>query len=152
MRTTLFALSLFAAAACRTAPPDAGVRQLLAEQQSAWNRGDVEGFLRRGYWESPELTFFSGGEVVKGFDLMLTRFLAHYKTGTAESGELTFADIEVVALGPEHALARGHWFVDFAKQPDQGGLFTLVLERADAGWRIVHDHTSVASPAPQTVQ
>lgn len=152
MRTPILVLFLVASAACRAAPPDTDVRALLADQQAAWNRGDVEGFLRRGYWASPELTFFSGGEVVRGFDPMLARFLAHYKAGSAESGELTFADIEVVALGADHALARGHWFVDFGKQPDQGGLFTLVLERAGAGWRIVHDHTSVASPAPQTVQ
>lgn len=152
MRTPIYALLLVASAACHTAPPETEVRALLVDQQAAWNRGDVEGFLRRGYWASPELTFFSGGDVVRGFEPMLARFLARYKAGSAESGELTFADIDVAALGADHALARGHWFVDFAKQPDQGGLFTLVLERTPAGWRIVHDHTSVASPAPQTVQ
>lgn len=152
MRTPLLAFLLVAAASCRAHPPAAEIRTLLAEQQAAWNRGDVEGFLRRGYWTSPELTFFSGGDVVRGFEPMLARFLARYKAGAAETGELTFADVEIVPLGDAHALARGHWFVDFAKQPDQGGLFSLVLEHAGDGWRIVHDHTSVASPAPQTVQ
>jgi ketosteroid isomerase-like protein len=89
---------------------------------------------------------------VRGFEQMLQRFLARYKQAGAETGELTFADVEVVPLGDEHALVRGHWFVDFAQKPDQGGLFSLVFERQGAGWRILHDHTSLAAPPAQTVQ
>lgn len=152
MRSSFAVLVLVLTSACRTAPPETDVRALIADQQAAWNRGDVEGFLRRGYWDSPALTFYSGGDVVKGFAPMLERFLARYKSGGAETGELTFADVEVVSLGGDHALARGHWFVDFARRADEGGLFSLVLARQGDGWRIVHDHTSVGSSAPRKVQ
>lgn len=149
----LLAGALLVAGACRTASgTNDEVRLLLDRQQDAWNAGDVERFFHVGYWESPELTFFSGGERVKGFDAMLARFLDRYKKGGAETGKLTFADVEVLALGGDHAVARGHWFVDFAKQKDVGGLFTLVLERRSEGWRIVHDHTSVDDREPAKVQ
>ncbi|MBK7878425.1 MAG: nuclear transport factor 2 family protein [Planctomycetes bacterium] len=155
MQTTpiLLASALLVATACRSAATNtAEVQDLVARQQAAWNAGDVERFLRLGYWDSPELTFFSGGDVVSGFDTMLQRFLKRYKHGNAESGELTFADVVVTPLGSDHAFARGHWYVDFQKAEDQGGLFTLVLERQRDGWRIVHDHTSLETPKTGKVQ
>lgn len=145
--------SLLVLAACRsTNSTPAAVRGVLSAQQEAWNRGDVEQFLRAGYWDSPQLTFFSGGDVVHGFDTMLQRFLARYKSAGKETGTLTFADVDVLPLGGEHALARGHWLVDFKTQPDPGGLFTLILERRPEGWRILHDHTSVETPGERKVQ
>ncbi len=34
------------------------VEHVLRTQQEAWNRHDLDGFMA-GYWNSPELTFFS---------------------------------------------------------------------------------------------
>jgi len=140
------------AVACRASAPQGEIQALIAEQQAAWNRGDIEGFMARGYWNAPELVFFSGGEVARGYGPMLERYLARYQRGGAEAGQLTFAEVDVQPLGDEHALARGHWFLDFERATDVGGLFTLVLERRPEGWRIVHDHTSVAAPTPAKVQ
>lgn len=151
---SIVATLVLIASGCKSTAASANdeVRLLLERQQDAWNSGDVERFFEVGYWASPELTFFSGGERVKGFDAMLERFLARYKAGGAETGKLAFAEVEVVPLGADHAIARGHWFVDFAKGEDVGGLFTLVLEDQRDGWRIVHDHTSVDDRAPAKVQ
>ena len=47
---------------------DAGriaIRKVIEDQQAAWNRQDLEGFMA-GYWNSPELTFFSGAHESKG--------------------------------------------------------------------------------------
>ena len=33
------------------------IEHVLRVQQEAWNRHDLEGFMK-GYWNSPELTFF----------------------------------------------------------------------------------------------
>ncbi len=150
-RVAVVPLLVLAGCASTRSTPSA-VRGVLRAQQEAWNRGDVEQFLRAGYWDSPQLTFFSGGDVVRGFDTMLQRFLARYKSAGKETGTLTFADVDVLPLGSEHALARGHWFVDFQTQPDQGGLFTLILEQRPEGWRILHDHTSLDAPSERKVQ
>lgn len=108
--------------------------------------------MRIGYWNSPDLTFFSGGEVVRGFDAMLERYSKSYVQGGAETGKLTFSELEVLPLSGGHALARGRWFVDFEKKEDQGGLFTLVLQDRPEGWRAVHDHTSLGLVKPAKVQ
>ena len=35
------------------------VLKVLDDQVEAWNQGDLEGFMK-GYWQSEELTFYSG--------------------------------------------------------------------------------------------
>src|SRR5947209_20489038 len=46
--------------------PEQAVRAVLDAQVAAWNRGDLEGFMA-GYWQSPDLTFFSGDKVTRGW-------------------------------------------------------------------------------------
>src|SRR5262249_42090118 len=124
-------------------PADAAakaIRQVLADQQTAWNKGDLEGFMA-GYWKSPDLTFYSGKEVTRGWQATLDRYVKKYKADGKEMGKLTFSDIDVQVLGPETALARGRWQLEMSKEKP-GGLFTLLLRRMPDGWRIVHDHTS----------
>jgi ketosteroid isomerase-like protein len=148
MRAVVLALTLLALAACRSDPARASneVRAVLQAQVSAWNRGEVKGFMEAGYWRSPELTFYSGGSVTKGYDATLARYLARYKSEGAEMGELEFTAIETVPLAGDSVLARGHWKLTFHAKPPLGGLFSLLLRRLPEGWRIVHDHTSVETP------
>jgi hypothetical protein len=49
--------------------------------------------------------------------------------------------LEIEALGPEAALARGRWQLIRSKDKP-GGVFTLIFRKLPEGWRIVHDHTS----------
>lgn len=138
---------------CRTAstesatnaPSDvsAQVVAVMRAQEAAWNRGDLAAFMELGYWHSPELTFFSGGEVSRGFDEMLARYRRNYEGAGKERGTLAFTQLDVVPLADGVAMARGRWDLDYAAKKDVGGLFTLVLRRIDGVWRIVHDHTSV---------
>ena len=41
-------------------------------------------------------------------------------------------------------LVRGRWKVTFKDGRVSEGLFTLAMKKRAEGWRIVHDHTSVA--------
>jgi beta-aspartyl-peptidase (threonine type) len=146
MRSLLVA-ALLLAASCRTvttASISHDIESVVRAQEAAWNRGDVEGFMNAGYWRSPDLTFFSGGDDTRGFDTVLARYVKRYKTGDAEMGKLAFTQLEVIPLFEDAAIVRGRWDLDFEKQPDVGGLFTLVFRRMSGEWRIVHDHTSVA--------
>lgn len=147
--------ALLFTSACRTSPStpaasDDATRErdaiaVCRAQEAAWNRGDVEGFLRAGYSDSNELTFFSGGEVTRGFEPMLARFRERYASEGREMGHLTFSDLDAVPLSGAWICLRGRWHLDFEREPDVGGLFTLILHQSEHGWRIVHDHTSVAS-------
>ncbi len=139
---TLRALALllpFLAGACQSPMRPADI---LEEQQRAWNAGELERFVEVGYWRSPELSFYSGGEVRTGYDQTLARFRQSYQAEGKEMGQLAFTDSEVMMLDPVNALVRGRWQLRFADGSTSGGLFTLLMHRMPEGWRIVHDHTS----------
>jgi ketosteroid isomerase-like protein len=122
----------------------AAVRAVLAEQVTAWNRGDLEAFMQ-GYVQTDSLRFASGGTVQRGWQTTLDRYRRTYPDGQA-MGTLAFEDLDVRILGPRWAVVFGRWqLAREAGLPDLGGLFTLLFERRPEGWRIVHDHTSSAS-------
>ncbi len=119
---------------------------VLRAQQDAWNRGDIEGFLR-GYEPSPDLLFTSGGKVRRGFAATQARYESRYLGTATESkmGKLEFEVQDIRGLGRDGAVVLGHWRL--TSTPEAGeGVFSLAFLRTRAGWRIVHDHTSVATP------
>ncbi|MBA2565213.1 MAG: DUF4440 domain-containing protein [Gemmatimonadetes bacterium] len=122
------------------ASPDSAIRAVLEAQVSAWNRGDLAGFMV-GYLDSPDLVFTSGGRISRGFADLLQRYRSSYGSG-ASMGRLEFAEVEVHPLGSSAAWVLGRWQLDRRGRHD-AGVFTLVFERGRRGWLIVHDHTSV---------
>jgi len=147
IRFTIVSVLLSLVAACTTLARDAGSEMLAVcrAQESAWNRGDLEGFMAEGYWNSPELTFFSGGSDTRGYDPMLERYRARYTQGGNQMGRLSFSELQAVPLSSDSGLVRGRWRVEFKDKPAIEGLFTLAMRRFAQGWRIVHDHTSVGT-------
>jgi beta-aspartyl-peptidase (threonine type) len=146
----LLTAPLLLALACRApAAEETSVDPLLAvvrAQEAAWNSGSVEAFMAAGYWQSDELTFLSAGDWSRGYDDVLARYSARYTEGGAEMGHLTFSELEAQRYSADVGLVRGRWRLEFGSAEPLSGLFTLVLRRLPEGWRIVHDHTSVAEP------
>ncbi len=120
---------------------EGGIKHLLVSQVEAWNRGNLEGFMR-GYWRSPELTFFSGATVTKGWGPTLARYKERYQGQGKEMGKLEFQDLNIDVLGRNGAVVTGTWRLTMSDGKQPHGLFTLILKRMPEGWRIVHDHTS----------
>lgn len=127
--------------------------EVVREQERAWNRGSVDDFMAAGYWNSDELTFLSGGDWTRGYAPVLERYRRRYQAEGRQMGRLSFTDLEALRLAPDIGIVRGRWRLDFDEAEPMEGLMTLVMERlpeaADGrgGWRIVHDHTSLA-PTP----
>lgn len=123
--------------------PDAAgqIRAVLDVQVAAWNAGKLEEFMA-GYWRSPELTFFSGGQKLAGWDATLARYRRNYQAEGKEMGQLEFSDLQIEPLGAEAAVVRGRWGLTMADGKKLGGLYTLIFRRFTEGWKIVHDHTS----------
>ncbi len=119
----------------------AEVQHVLDVQVADWNRRDLDGFCR-GYWNSPKLTFQSGGTKTVGWEAMKKRYKARYQSEGKEMGTLAFEKVEVEPLGPESALARGRWELTMSDGTKVGGLFTVVVRKFPQGWKIIHDHTS----------
>jgi ketosteroid isomerase-like protein len=118
------------------------VKHLLVSQVEAWNHGNLEGFMQ-GYWQSPELTFFSGTTITRGWEPTLARYRQRYQSEGREMGRLEFQDLNIDVMGPRSAVVTGKWQLTMKDGKQPHGLFTLVLKRMQgAGWKIVHDHTS----------
>ncbi len=88
--------------------PTEEIRQVIVKQQDAWNRGDLEEFMA-GYWNSPELTFFSGARESEGWQAALDRYKKSYQSAGHEMGKLEFANLRIEMLGPESAFVRGEF-------------------------------------------
>jgi beta-aspartyl-peptidase (threonine type) len=143
--STALALVLLAGTLAPAAEPAAptaeeAIRRVLDAQVEAWNKGDLEKFME-GYWNSPELTFFSAGNRTQGWQATLDRYRKRYQSEGQEMGKLSFSDLRVEVLAPDAAFVRGRFQLVRSKDRPTG-LFTLVFRRLPEGWRIVHDHTS----------
>lgn len=122
---------------------DREVRALLEQQAADWNAGNLAGFME-GYARSDNTRFASGGDILLGWQTVFDRYRRKY--GDKETmGKLTFSDVDVQILGPESAFAFGRWHLT-RQTTNTFGLYTLILRKTTEGWRIVHDHTSSATP------
>ena len=125
------------------ADPVAAVRRLLEDQQQAWNRYDLEGFMS-GYWNSADLTFFSGAQQTTGWQGALDRYRKNYQQAGKEMGQLEFSDLKIEPFSNDAAFVRGAWHLTMRDGTTPHGLFTLIFRKFPDGWKIVHDHTSAA--------
>jgi ketosteroid isomerase-like protein len=117
------------------------VVKVLVAQENAWNRGDLDGFFS-GYKDSPE-TLFITSQIHRGYADMIEGYRRTYSTRAA-MGTLSFSELEVHPLSDTFAVAIGKYHLERTKK-DGGpasGLFSLVLEKTDKGWKIVVDHTT----------
>jgi ketosteroid isomerase-like protein len=133
----------------------AAVRAVLDAQVAAWNAGDVRGFMA-GYARTDSLAFISNGQLRRGWQAALYGYMRAYPDQAA-MGTLSFEELDVDVLAPDVALVQGVFRLRYpdAASADDGsgegrpaeplGLFSLVFRRdAEAGWKIVHDHTSTS--------
>lgn len=140
--TLAFSLSLFlltGRAHAEIGETEHEILKVMADQVRAWNEGDIEGYME-GYVHSDSLRFASGGEVTYGWTETLERYEDKYHS-KRRMGVLTFSDLDVTLLSEDAAIVFGMWKIE-RRDSEPWGLFTLLFRKTDAGWRIVHDHTS----------
>lgn len=124
------------------APPESELRALMDAKQQAWNRGDIPAFMA-AYEKAPEITFLGASGITRGHQAVLERYQKNYST-REKMGKLTFQIDEIRALSAETALLLGRFALERSEAAGgpSSGRFTLVWKKTEAGWRIVHDHTS----------
>jgi ketosteroid isomerase-like protein len=115
--------------------------KVLVAQEDAWNKGDLQAFIQ-GYKNSPD-TLFITHQVFRGVDGMIDEYRHNYPTKAA-MGTLGFSELEVHPLDEKFAVVLGKYHLDRGKK-DGGnvdGIFSLVFEKTDQGWKIIVDHTT----------
>jgi ketosteroid isomerase-like protein len=117
------------------------VVKVLTAQERAWNRGDMDAYAS-GYKDSPDLLFV-GKQVSRGYAALVDDYKHNYPTREA-MGTLAFSELEPHVLDDRFAVLLGHYHLDRSKKSGGAadGIFSLVLEKTDKGWKIVVDHTT----------
>ncbi len=131
---------LMLAAPATAAPagaPYAAVDALLQRSAAQWNAGDLDAFMSN-YEPSADTLSINGSTIVHGVAAIRARYVRHY--GRRVSGTLSFTNLTVRALGPDYAFATGVFHLTTTDGKHPSGLFTLILHRSAAGWRIIVDH------------
>lgn len=115
--------------------------KVLLAQEAAWNNGDLEAFAQ-SYKDSPD-TLFVTNTVNRGFAGMVESYKRDYPT-KAVMGTLGFSELEVHPLDERFAVVIGRYTLERGKKEggNATGLFSLVLEKTEKGWKIIVDHTT----------
>lgn len=140
MRKLFFAFFLLAISpAFAQSKDESAIREILANQTTAWNRGDIDNFMN-GYWENDSLVFIGKSGVTYGWSNTLKNYKKNYPD-TATMGKLAFTLLEVKKLSKEYYHVTGKWFLK-RSIGDVGGHYTLLFRKINGRWVIISDHSS----------
>jgi len=140
MRSIFFAfLSIISLSVFSQTKDETEVRNVLARQNAAWNRGDVDAFMV-GYWENDSLMFIGKSGVTYGYKNALANYKKNYPD-TIAMGKLTFTLIKVKQLSPEYFHVTGKYYLT-RTIGDASGHFTLLFRKINGKWIIISDHSS----------
>lgn len=134
------ALQCFAAVVHAQQQPKQEIAQTLQNQTEAWNRGDLEAFMK-GYWKSDSLLFIGKSGLTWGWQQTLDNYKKGYPNPDA-MGTLNF-DIKHMKPfeGGKAWLVVGKWHLS-RTIGDLEGHFSLIWEKRKSKWVIVADHSS----------
>ena len=120
------ALLLLLIAACARAPDydraaeERAIRQVIADMEAAWNRGDFRGYMAG--FRKPDVVFVSRGQFQRDWQGTLDHYIRDYGGDPARRGRLHFFDIRVEMLGPDAAQLISRYRLEGGGQPqDDGG-------------------------------
>ncbi|MBL7779976.1 MAG: nuclear transport factor 2 family protein [Saprospiraceae bacterium] len=115
------------------------IRSIMAEQERAWNRANLEGFMD-GYWHSDSLRFIGSRGLTYGWQQTLDNYKKSYP-GAEAMGQLKFTILSVERLSKRSAYVIGKWELT-RKAGNLSGHYTLLWKKMKGKWVIVADHSS----------
>ena len=147
---------LLATAGCAGEPAfdpaaeDRAIRQVIAEMEAAWNRGDFRGYMAG--FKNPDVVFVSRGQFKGNWQQTLDDYVRNYGGAPERRGRLHFFDIRVEMLGPDSAQLISRYRLEGGDRP-QDGINTRLMRKVDGRWVIALNHVSSkemppAAPAP----
>jgi len=117
------------------------VAKALLAQQAAWNRAELEAYLNF-YKDAPDTQAVLAGPV-RGMQSIRNAYSINFPRAET-MGTLDESEVEVRALGDDHALATGHYHLTRTKKGggDADGSFVDVFEKTPSGWKIIFSETT----------
>jgi ketosteroid isomerase-like protein len=117
----------------------ATIQKAMHEQELAWNKGDIDGFMA-SYWNSDSLKFIGKNGITFGWQNTLENYKKNYPD-IATMGVLNFSITSVEQLSENSCYVIGSWNL-IRKKGNVGGFYTLLWKKINGKWSIVSDHTS----------
>ena len=151
MRSAYLLALLLATASCSPAPSydaaseERAIRQVIANMETAWNRGDFRGYMAG--FENPGVVFVSRGRFQQGWQGTLDHYVRDYGGAPARRGRLHFFDIRVEMLSPDAAQLISRYRLEGGERP-QDGINTRLMRKVDGRWVIALNHVSSREPNP----
>ena len=147
-RSALLALALIAASCDRAPAPDraadeAAIRQVIADMEAAWNRGDFRGYMAG--FRNPDVVFVSRGQFKGNWQSTLDDYVRNYGGAPERRGRLHFSDIRIEFLAPDAAQLISRDRLDRPENP-QDGINTRLMRKVDGRWVIALNHVSSREP------
>ena len=141
-------LALAAGACCRApaidaAAEEATIRQVIADMERAWNRGDFRGYMAG--FKNPDVIFVSRGRFQRDWQGTLDHYIRDYGGSPERRGRLRFWDVRVQMLAPDAAQLVSRYRLERAQSP-QDGINTRLMRKVDGRWVIALNHVSSREP------
>ena len=144
LRAALLALALMAAS-CNRAPAadptaeEAAIRQVIADMEASWNRGDFRGYMAG--FKNPDVIFVSRGQFQRDWQGTLDHYVRDYGGSPERRGRLHFWDIRVEMLAPDAAQLISRYRLEGGERP-QDGINTRLMRKVNGRWVIALNHVS----------
>ena len=142
MRSLALALLIAACAAPPAHDPaaeEAAIRQVIANMEAAWNRGDFRGYMEG--FENPGVVFVSRGEFQRDWQGTLDHYVRDYGGSPERRGRLRFFDVRIEMLAPDAAQLISRYRLEGGERP-QDGINTRLMRKVDGRWVIALNHVS----------
>ncbi len=112
------------------------VTKVLLAQENAWNKGDLDAYLA-AFKDADETEAILNGPV-RGLGNIRTAYHTSFPNREA-MGLLEQSSVEVHELGPDFALALGHYKLQRTRKNggDAEGNFTEIFEKTEQGWKLI---------------
>lgn len=101
---------------------DEALKAILKNQQEAWNKGDLDGFME-GYWQSDSLKFIGNNGITYGWKATLDRYKKNYPD-KATMGVLQFTVLHTDSISKDAILMIGKWYLKRDEKGDVSGHFS----------------------------
>jgi len=115
---------------------EADIRLVMEQQELAWNKHDLEGFMA-GYWKSDALKFYGSNGLTLGWENTLNNYKKNYPT-QAESGTLRFVINDISHIEGNNYWVMGEYHLE-RQIGNANGVFIIIFKKIQGEWKIIAD-------------